>query len=113
MGADGAGAGFEALDGVLAFVAVEVAGFGGTADDLRLGGAVDVGVRELVTVGLEAADALLDFFKTWAAAGFAAATVGRGVALTVPAPNVPELITYSKWSATSIHVDATTPDLLD
>ena len=111
----GAGAGFVALDGAPPFVAVEVAGFGGTTDDLRLGGAADVGARELAIVGLEAADALLDFFRSGAAAGFvvAAGTDDRGVALSEPAPNVPELIIYCKRSTTTIHGDVTTPDLLD
>ena len=98
-----AGAGFEAVGGALAFVAVEVAVFGGTTDDLRLGGAADVGARELAIVGLDAADALLDFFSRGAAAGFviAAGTDDRGVGLTAPEPNVPELIIYYEASITS------------
>lgn len=112
MGAEvtvaGAGAGFEALDGAPAFVAGGAAGFGGTAEDLRLGGAADVGARELAIIGLEAADVLLDFFRSGAEAGFAVAagTDDRGVALSAPAPNVPELIICSKRSTTTIHGNA-------
>ena len=111
----GAEAGFEALDGAPAFVAVEAAGFEGTTDDLRLGGTADVGARELAIVGLEAADALLDFFRSGAAAGFvvAAGTDDRGAALSEPAPNVPELIIYSKRLTTLIHGGTTTPNLFD
>lgn len=78
-------------------------GFAGTTESLRLGGAAEGGPpREEAMGGLEVVDEeLVDFFRAgatveaFAMAGFVAADVFGGNVLTLPAPNVPELMICS------------------
>jgi hypothetical protein len=80
--------------------------FGGTTDCLRLGGAAEgAGARVAAMEGLEGE--LVDFLSAGAATEpFAVAVFVDGFTgddFVVPAPNVPELMTYSGVSRRSLH----------